>query len=114
MLEQMKAINNKLLYSHSGTIWRQSKEQQPDGSVKPSWAIVLEHVPCKLSKKSLDSAEIKEDVKPIKEAFTLFCDSDVAIRAGDLIEVEGKQFLAGEPLCYSVHQEINLARRDLA
>lgn len=112
---RIKAINHQLMYGHTMTIWRLTKAKQPDKSTKVDWAVVQEGIPCKLSKKDPDKAgDIKEDVNPIIEAYMVFCDPEVEVRAGDLLEIGGVKYRAGDPFCYPTHQEINVARSDLA
>ena len=112
---RIKAVNNQLMYGHTMTIWRQDRIKQPDGSSKLSWIVVQEAIPCKHSKKDLDKADdIKEDVNPIAETFIIFCDPDVEIKAGDLLEITNVRYRAGDPFKYPTHQEIKAARSDLA
>ena len=113
--EHIKAINHRLMYDHTMTIWRLTKVKQPDKSTKVDWAAVLEDIPCKLSKKDLDKGgDIKEDVNPIIEAYVVFCDPAVEVMAGDLLEISGIKYRAGDPFKYPIHQEISVARSDLA
>lgn len=113
--EHIKAINHQLMYGHTMTIWRLTKTKQLDKSTKVDWAAVQSNIPCKLSKKDLDKGgDIKEDVNPIIEAYVVFCDPEVDVRAGDLLEIGGVKYRAGDPFCYPTHQEINVARSDLA
>lgn len=113
--EHIKAINHQLMYDRTMTIWRLTKVKQPDKSTKVDWAVVQEGIPCKLSKKDLDKGgDIKEDVNPIVEAYVVFCDPAVEVMAGDLLEISGIKYRAGDPFCYPTHQEINVARSDLA
>lgn len=112
---RIKAINHQLMYGHTMTIWRLTKAKQPDKSTKVDWAAVQEGIPCKLSKKDLDKGgDIKEDVNPIIGAYVVFCDPEVEVRAGDLLEIGGVKYRAGDPSGYPTHQEINVARSDLA
>ncbi len=113
--EQIKAINYQLMYDHTMTIWRLTKVKQPDKSTKVDWAVVQEGIPCKLSKKDLDKGgDIKEDVNPIIEAYVVFYDPAVEVIAGDLLEISGIKYRAGDPFKYPTHQEISVARSDLA
>ena len=112
---RIKAVNNQLMYGHTMTIWRQTSVKQPDKSTKVMWAVMQEGVPCKLSKKDLDKGgDIKEDANPIIEAFVVFCDPEITVRAGDLLEIDGVKYRAGNPYPYPTHQEITAARSDLA
>ena len=112
---RIKAVNNQLMYGHTMTIWRQTSVKQPDKSTKVMWAVMQEGVPCKLSKKDLDKGgDIKEDVNPIIEAYVIFCDPEVEVIAGDLLEIDGVKYRAGNPFQYPTHQEINAARSDLS
>lgn len=113
--ERIKAINHQLMYGHTMTIWRPTKVKQTDKSTKVDWAVVQEGIPCKLSKKDPDKGgDIKEDVNPIIEAYVVFCDPEVEVLAGDLLEISGVKYRAGDPFCYPTHQEISAARSDLA
>lgn len=113
--ERIKAINRQLMYGHTMTIWRQIRIKQPDKSTKVDWAVVQAEIPCKLSKKELDKGgDIKEDVNPIAEAYVIFCDPDMEVKAGDLLEIGGIKYRAGDPFRYPAHQEISVARSDLA
>lgn len=113
--ERIKAINRQLMYSHTMAIWRLDKVKQPDKSTKVSWVMLQDNIPCKLSKKELDKGgDIKEDVNPIAEAYLIFCAPDMAVKAGDLLEIGGIKYRAGDPFRYPAHQEISAARSDLA
>ena len=113
--EHIEAINHQLMYGHTMTIWRLDKVRQPDKSTKVDWAAVQEGIPCKLFKKDMDKGgDIKEDVNPIIEAYVVFCDPEVEVMAGDLLEIGGVKYRAGDPFCYPTHQEINVVRSDLA
>lgn len=115
VFEQIQAINQQLMYCHSMTIWQKERVQQPDKSSKHIWVPVQEDIPCKLSKKDLDKgSDIKEDVNPINEAFMIFCAPDIAVKAGNLLEIDGIKYRAGNPFRYPTHQEIHVARSDLA
>lgn len=115
LYNRIKAITQQLMYCHSMNIWQQERVQQPDKSSKHIWVVVQEDIPCKLSKKDLDKgSDIKEDVNPINEAFMIFCAPDVAVKAGNLLEIDGIKYRAGNPFKYPTHQEIHVARSDLA
>lgn len=111
----IQSFNNRVMYCHQMDIKRQGTTKQPDGSSKQTWILVQEGVPCKLSQDSADKADdIKEDINPIKEAFTIFCAPEVEVKAGDLLEIGGVNYRAGNPFMYPTHQEISATRRDLA
>lgn len=112
---RIQAINHRFLYGHRMKILRLEKAKQADGSTKMDWVVQGEDIPCKLSKDNLDAGGgIKEDVNPIAERFTVFCDMDVPVQAGDLLEINGIRYRAGSPFHYPAHQEIKAAREALA
>lgn len=115
MFEQIKAINHQLLYGHKMIIYHLVKVKQADCSISNQWAAVSKPIPCKLSHKTPDKGnDIKEDVNPLAEGFTIFCAPEVEVKAGDLLEIDGIKYRAGNPFYYPTHQEINAARSDLA
>ena len=115
MLHKIQAINHRFLYGHRMKVLRLEKVKQADGSTKTDWVVQGEDIPCKLSKDNLDAGGgIKEDVNPIDERFTVFCDVDVPVQAGDLLEIDGIRCRAGNPFRYPAHQEIKAARETLA
>lgn len=115
MRQKLEAINNRFLYGHRMKILRLGKMKQADGSTKTEWMAQEDNIPCKLSQDNLDAGGgIQEDVNPIEEKFTVFCDVDIPVQAGDLLEIDGIRYRAGNPFHYPAHQEIKIARETLA
>lgn len=115
MLAAIQEINLHLMYGYKMRILRLEKVQQEDKSTKTEWVVKAEDIPCKLSQDKLDTGNgIKEDINPVEESFTVFCPPHVEVKAGDLLEIDGVYYRAGNPFPYPTHQEIKAARRGIA
>lgn len=115
MIEQIKQLNHRLMYGHTMAIYRLTKTKQDDCSTTNQWVMISQGIPCKLSNNEPDKGNrIKEDVNPIMENFTVFCAPEVEVKAGDLLEINGIKYRAGDPFRYPTHQQIRVARSDLA
>lgn len=78
-----------------------------------------ENIPCKLSKKTINSTTQTEVANTIQYSPVLFINPDIEIKAGSKIVVTQngvtREFeQSGEPFIYETHQEIALQRIDTA
>lgn len=111
---KIKDINEKMMYRHKMSIERECIGVNKDLSVSTGWELKHEEIPCLLSKKEPDTAKNADDVNLLVEGFRLFCGPEVDLEAGDLVGIDGKKYLAGEPLRYPEHMETLLTRKDMA
>lgn len=102
------------------TIYEYIEIDDPDTGetiVSPEPIPVHENIPCKLSKKTISSADGGEVANTIKYEPVLFINPDIEIKPGSNIVITQhgvtRQFKrSGEPFVYDTHQEIVLQRID--
>ena len=115
-----KAIEST--YEGLCTIYEYIEIEDPDTGetiVSPEPVPVHENIPCKLSKKTISSADGGEVANTIKYEPVLFINPDIEIKAGSNIVVTQhgitREYIrSGEPFVYDTHQEIALQRIDTA
>ncbi|MGL4875174.1 MAG: hypothetical protein ACRC30_11060 [Clostridium sp.] len=115
---------SKLLYKDTFDIKRYIEIEDTDGSEKeiidPN--PILKNIPCKLSIITEDEHKDSIDVNEKMVKYKIFCDVDVDIKKGDLIEVTRKvnaisqiiKGIASEPVLFNLNKEIKIIEKDEA
>ncbi len=110
----LKNLNEKHMYRHKVSLYREAAEKQEDLSVSKKLTIIATDIPCLISPKKPDAPTASGHINGISEEFKLFANPENDILAGDVVEWEGRQYIAGEPFQYPYHLEVIIVRKDLA
>lgn len=105
------------LYDGKAVIEEARKRKNEKNVTVSEWAVVAEDIPCRVSYKTLSSAEKSDTADGIAQAITLFTSPDIIVLPGSRITVrqrgrEMKFSCSGIPAVYDSHQEIPLTRRE--
>lgn len=105
------------LYDGKAVIEEARKRKNEKNVTVSEWAVVAEDIPCRVSYKTLSSAEKSDTANGITQAITLFTAPDIDVKPGSRITVrqrgrEMKFSCSGIPAVYDSHQEIPMTRRE--
>lgn len=109
------------MYQDTATVSRLVSQKQPNGVTKQVLVAVegMDNLPCRISSETMDKPDDQtETVNPVVVMHKLFCAPQWAFTPGDSITVThlGKvaEYLAGEAMVYTSHQEVLLWHQDRA
>ena len=115
MLQKNDMVRKALGYLHTGVcdIIEHQKVLKPNKTTGFADVVVIHNQPCRLSFKTVQSANQGENGASLTQTVTLFLPPDIPVKAGSKIVVtqNGKTAeykSSGEPAVHSNHQEIIL------
>ena len=104
----------EFMYDKTAEVKRHEPIVKPNGADDVDWVTKHSGVPCRLSSTTLNNA-IQGDANAIQYDVKLFLSSDFDVLVGDVVLVDGVEYVsAKEPFVYVSHQEVLLIRKGYA